>query len=185
MPHRTLTKLRRVVPQRRLSSAEAMCAAERQARALLRLGGITEPPVPTELISQVPVIQIEHAPTGQAAAATRWLQGRWLILINVRHPRARQRWSLAHEFKHVLDHPFAQVLYPSSQAGHELAEQVCDYFAGCLLVPRPVVRRIWAAGVRDVPLLARRFAVSRRAMYLRLLQVGLIDPTSHHFGKEI
>jgi Zn-dependent peptidase ImmA (M78 family) len=185
MPHKTLNKLRALVPQRRLSTTEAIQTAERQARALLRLGGITDPPVSDEIIRSLPRIQIETTATGQPAGATRWSEGRWLILINERHSRGRQRWSLAHEFKHVLDHPLENVIYPGLDAGRDLAERSCDYFAGCLLVPRPILRRLWAEGVRDVPLLARRFGVTRPAVRLRLLQTGLIDPTSHHFMKEV
>jgi Zn-dependent peptidase ImmA (M78 family) len=41
------------------------------------------------------------------------------------------------------------------------------------------LRRAWAQGTRDPRTLARRFGVTQAAVKLRLLQLGLIEPTSH------
>ncbi|MDQ1249480.1 MAG: hypothetical protein QG597_3855 [Actinomycetota bacterium] len=184
MAHDLITSLRDLVPQRRLSTQSALRLAEQQARLLLRRSGVTEPPIREEIICALPRIEVGHGPTGQSAAASQWSAGRWLILLNERDSRGRRRWSLAHEIKHILDHPLEQVLYPG-RMGRDLAERSCEYFAACLLMPAPWLRRIWASGVRDIPLLARRFGVTRAAMYLRLLQLGLIDPTSHHLAREV
>lgn len=187
MAHSIITTLRDLVPQRRLSTADALRLAERQARMLLRRSGITDPRGIDDVIRALPRLEIGKSVTGltgHAAAALQWSNGRWLILLNKRDPRGRQRWSVAHEIKHILDHPFEQRLYPG-RLGRELAERSCDYFAACLLMPAPWLRRIWASGNRDIPLLARRFGVTRAAMHLRLLQLRLIDPTSHHLGKEV
>jgi Zn-dependent peptidase ImmA (M78 family) len=122
--------------------------------------------------------------SGKAQAAVQWSNGRWLILLNAAEPRGRQRFSLAHELKHILDHPFVTILYPRRDVSTELAEQVCDYFAACLLMPRRWLRQAWAEGMRDVPGLARRFGVTRQAVKVRLLQVGLIEPTAWCLAKE-
>jgi Zn-dependent peptidase ImmA (M78 family) len=180
----TITQLRDMVPLRRLSTAEALTIAERQAKALLRLSGATQAPVSEEVIAALPHIQIERAATGKPAAAAQWSHGRWLILLNEAHSRGRQRWSLAHELKHVLDHPFANVLYPRGNPYGELPERVSDYFAACLLMPSRWLRQAWAAGIRNEPDLARHFAVSREAVRVRLLQVGLIEPTALCLAKE-
>jgi Zn-dependent peptidase ImmA (M78 family) len=66
----------------------------------------------------------------------------------------------------------------------EQAEQVCDYFAACLLMPRRWLRQAWAEGVRDDKVLARRFGVTPQAIKVRLLQVGLIEPTDLYLAKE-
>ena len=180
----TITQLRDLVPLRRLSSAEAFTTAERQAKALLRLSGVTQAPVSEEIIAALPHIQIERTATGKPAAAAQWSQGRWLILLNETHSRGRQRWSLAHELKHILDHPFANLLYPRGGPYGDLAEQACDYFAACLLMPGRWLRQAWAKGIRDEPDLARHFVVSREGVRVRLLQVGLIQPTDLYLAKE-
>ncbi len=54
------------------------------------------------------------------------------------------------------------------------AEMVCDYFAACLLMPRPWVKVAWSRGVQDVSDLAAVLLVSRTAMSLRLRQLGLV-----------
>jgi Zn-dependent peptidase ImmA (M78 family) len=74
----------------------------------------------------------------------------------------------------VLDNPFASVLYSGCVPGQQRTEQICDYFAGCLLMPRPWLKAAWASGLQDVGSLARLFNVSQLAMRVRLLQVGLI-----------
>ena len=60
----------------------------------------------------------------------------------------------------------------------ERAEQICDHFAACLLMPRLWLKRAWAEGEQSPGTLARRFDVSRAAMSIRLRQIGLVDNTS-------
>ena len=93
-----------------------------------------------------------------------------------------QRFSLAHELKHILDHPFETILY--ARGSTTLAEQTCDYFAACLLMPRRWLRRAWSEGMCDANSLARRFGVTPQAIKVRLLQVGLIEPTALCLAKE-
>jgi Zn-dependent peptidase ImmA (M78 family) len=180
----TLTYLRDTVPLRRLSVAEALRVAEAQANRLLRLSGQTQPPVGEEIIAELPGIEIQRVTTAKAQAAVKWSHGRWLILLNAAEPRGRQRFSLAHELKHILDHPFVTILYARRDASMEQAEQVCDYFAACLLMPRRWLRQAWADGVREDKVLARRFGVTPQAIKVRLLQVGLIEPTDLYLAKE-
>lgn len=88
----------------------------------------------------------------------------------------RRRFTLAHEFKHVLDHPFTRTLYPGHiERESPQAEAMCDYFAACLLMPRLWVKRLWTGGLQDIDHLAARFRVSPAAMSLRLSQLGITD----------
>jgi hypothetical protein len=43
---------------------------------------------------------------------------------------------------------------------------------------------LWTNGVRDDRLLARRFGVTPQAVKVRLLQIGLIEPTDLYIAKE-
>jgi Zn-dependent peptidase ImmA (M78 family) len=180
----TITRLRDLVPLRRLPVADALRVAEAQANRFLRLSEVTMPPVSENIITELPFIQIERVVPAEAQAAAQWSNGRWLILLNASMSRGRQRFSLAHELKHILDHPFVTILYPHQDECTEVAEQACDYFAACLLMPRRWLRQAWAEGIRDVRMLARRFGVTPQAVMVRLLQVGLIEPTSRYLAKE-
>ncbi|MEW6153922.1 MAG: ImmA/IrrE family metallo-endopeptidase [Actinomycetota bacterium] len=174
-----IRNLRDRVPIRPLSVIEAVRVAELQASRFLELAAITKPPVPESMISGLPRVQVERMAAAPMSGATQWSHGRWLIVVNGAEPKVRQRFSVAHEFKHVLDNPFIAKLYPSvpGQTAAERAEAVCDYFAGCLLMPRAWVKRLYCdEGVQDLRRLALRFDVSQMAMQVRLLQIGLVDP---------
>jgi Zn-dependent peptidase ImmA (M78 family) len=58
-------------------------------------------------------------------------------------------------------------------ARHDAIEQVCDYFAGCLLIPRPWLKKAWGQRIQSLDALAARFETSQAAMSVRLQQVGL------------
>lgn len=65
---------------------------------------------------------------------------------------------------------------PESQR-QDWIEQVCHYFAGCLLMPRPWVKRAYGARIQRPGDLAAHFDVSPSAMQVRLNQIGLVEPT--------
>lgn len=174
-----IRSLRDSVPIRPLSMIEAMRVAELQANRLLQLSGLGAAPVPEAVIARLPKIQVERMTPAPMSGATEWSHGRWLIVLNGAEPGVRQRFSLAHEFKHVLDNPFIRVLYPPvlGQSSADRAEQICDYFAACLLMPRAWVKRLYFdEGIQDLGRLAKRFDVSRMAMQVRLLQIGIVEP---------
>ncbi len=178
----TITRLRDLMPLRRLSRTEALRVAMSQADRLLRWSEVNGPPISQDVIARLPHIQVERVKPAPAQAAAEWSHGRWLIILNGAQPVGRQRWSLAHELKHILDHPFVTIVY--SRRDECIAERACDYFAACLLMPSRWLRSAWTDGERDIRVLARRFGVTPQAVLVRLLQVGLIEPTSRYLVKE-
>lgn len=175
-----ITAVRDIVPIRPLTLPEALRIAELQATKFRLLAGATDSALPEAAISGLPRVQVERIFPAPSSGATQWSRGRWLIVLNGAEPPGRQRFSLAHELKHVLDNPFIAGMYPDVRdlTSGERAEQVCDYFAACLLMPRVLVKRAWTGGTQDLRTLARRFEVSRQAMRVRLEQIGLIEPTA-------
>lgn len=171
-----VTALRDCVPRRPLLRAEALRIAELQAQKFLALMAITEPPVPQRIIAELPRVQVAVLRPFPVSGATLWKSGRWLIVLNGREPETRRRFSLAHEFKHILDHPFVDRMcrHVPEADRHDWQEQVCDYFAGCLLVPRPWLKRWYGNGLQRPKDLARRFDVSEPAIETRLSQIGLL-----------
>ncbi len=177
MSRGVLAELRTLCPPRHLTHGEALRVAELQAMRLLKLAAVEGPAVPESIIKNVPKVLVKRMVPWPVSGASDWAKGTWVIVINGAEPQPRQRFTLAHEFKHIIDYPFIDVLYPSSlgMSPRRRAESVCDYFAGCLLVPRPWLKRAWVSGQQDIGLLADQFQVSRQAMQTRLFQTGLID----------
>lgn len=173
-----LATLRDMVPLRALTVTESLRIAELQANRFRDLSAVTVTALPETAISELPRMQVNRMIPAIAAGASQWSRGRWLIVLNGAQPLGRQRFSLAHEFKHILDSPFVKFLYPPTQglSERDRREGVCDYFAACLLMPRMQVKKVWTSGVQDLGSLARRFEVSRQAMQVRLEQVGLVEP---------
>ncbi|MHB8681297.1 MAG: ImmA/IrrE family metallo-endopeptidase [Acidimicrobiales bacterium] len=171
-------ELRDMLPIRRLTMVEALRIAQRQADTLRELAGVEFPHFPEAVIKDLPTVEVEQVHDCPASGATRRVKKRWVILLNASEPLVSQRFSLAHEFKHVLDGGLAQILYPSTDGmtSVERSEQVCDYFASCLLMPDHWVKELWRQETRWLHhRLARRFRVSRQAVEQRLIQVGLAD----------
>lgn len=180
----TMRKLRGIMPARPVSLTEAYMLAERQATELLRLLCVSHVPVPVVRIAELPRVEIQveprHRMLNKSGFSHRWENGRWLIVVNKHDVPGRRRFTLAHEFKHVLDHSIVSVAY--AQLGHGDAsrhqrqiEHVCDHFAACLLMPRTVVKRAWGSGIQDIDALAGLFKVSPSAMQVRLDYLGLTD----------
>lgn len=182
MSHGIITRLRDFVPIRLLTREEALRIAEHQALRFLELADVTFPPVPESVITELPRLRVERLSPIPVSGSTHWVWPHWVIVLNGAEPITRQRFSLAHELKHVLDDRFIHVLYNGVDERDRAAwiEQVCDYFAGCLLIPRPWLKRAYTSGVQRLPDLATRFGVSQAAMQVRLNQIGLVDPAPRH-----
>jgi hypothetical protein len=183
-----LAVLRSKAPRRPLNTTEAAQVAEWQATALLELAGLAGPPTPRRHISELPRVLVRTDVDLPVSGCTSWQAGRWLIVLNGAEPYVRQRFSLAHEFKHAIDHRFRDVLYgdSSGRSAYEQAEQAADYFAACLLMPRRWVKRAWADGHQHVSELSWLFAVSPPAMARRLAHLGLgtADDTSGRHDRQ-
>jgi Zn-dependent peptidase ImmA (M78 family) len=174
-----LRELRDLMPRRALGFHEALRLAEQQAGRLLELRGIDCPAVPDSIITNLPKIEVRKMAPFPTSGASHWSQGKWRVAINATEPATRQRFSLAHEFKHIIDHRDSDVLYGAlpDRERAQMIERICDYFAGCLLMPRPWVMAAHASGTQHVMDLALVFSVSPTAMTVRLSQIGLSKPT--------
>lgn len=179
----TLTALRDLVPLRALTRHEALGLAERQAMRLAGVGaGDTAGSVDEAVITGMARIHVERVIDLPDSGQAEWVNGRWIVLLRADEPNVRQRFTLAHEFKHILDDRFMATIYAGVPEGQRDAwrELVCDYFAGCLLMPRPWIKRAWTSGIQDPRALARMFDVSAAAVRVRLHQLGLTGATRRH-----
>jgi Zn-dependent peptidase ImmA (M78 family) len=183
-PRSVLASLRAVVPRRQLSYQETLRVAELQANRLLEHFEITTGAVHEEVITELPRIQVVREQIPESGAA-HWSGRYWVITLNGGEPCVRQRFSLAHEFKHILDHTTKQYLYfdRALQTAEQQAERVADHFAACLLMPKKVVVGLWCSGQQDLFALAAKLHVSVPALRYRLAYLGLIDPSPRCKGR--
>jgi len=174
-----LALLRGLVPQRQLTFNEALRIAELQANRLLEHFSIDTAAVPDEIVSELPRIKIERERSLPVSGSAHWNGRYWVITLCAEESSLRQRFSLMHEFKHILDHTTRHVQYRDSAYGsaHEQAERVADYFAACVLMPKRVVKRLWFEPAQSITGLAGTLRVSTAALRYRLDQLGLIERT--------
>lgn len=174
-----LERLRALIPPRALEPTEAKQIAERQASILLAHACVTAPAVDESVITDLPFVTVAERPGFPTSGMVTETDTGWVIVLRAEEAKTRRRFSLAHEFKHVLDDPLIEKLYPSRDgfSADERAEWICDFFAACLLMPRMWVKRDWAGGgMQDIDRLARRYRVSRVAMAVRLAELKLLPP---------
>lgn len=179
-----LERMRAICPRRPLSWHDAARIAERQAGILRRqLDDPSRTALPTSSLLDLSFLTVSYRdgfPTSGMAMKTGL---GWMIVIRSDEPQVRQRFSLAHEIKHIVDDDLMthldQDLYPATRlySAEERGERIADRFAAALLMPLMLIRRDWANGLQDITVLARRYDVSRVAMDVRLRQLGLLQPT--------
>ena len=103
----------------------------------------------------------------------------YIITINNRDVRTRQRFTLAHEIAHLVLHKDLigdgvedNVLYRSTKLSDDVERQANRYAAD-ILMPAGVVRRYFKSGQRAISELASIFEVSPEAMRIRLINLGV------------
>lgn len=150
-------------------------AVEAQAERLaLAFGG-----PPSDLTGVAGTVGIIHHFVGDidAAALLRVgpVRGVWGVTLRKGDSFVRRRFSLAHEIAHLaLGIVGDEERYMGEVAARRTRtpeEATCDYFAACLLMPRPWMM---AAATSIAPKhLARTFDVSTEALKVRLRELGL------------
>lgn len=175
-----IKELRGLMPHRQLTPGEALWLAEHQAIRMRELTGyMDEPFMARDAIESQPKLTIVYDANLPQSGSSHWTGTVWQITINAGEPFTRQRYTLCHELKHILDAPFDEYCYPDDlkQPAKHFAETVCDVFAANLLMPKRLVVRAFTSGghFQDVSELAKLFGVSAKAMDIRLQDLGLRD----------
>lgn len=173
-----ITNLQRLVPRRPLHRTEALAVAEKQAQRLRTALDVDTAAITTEQLRAIPGVLIEEVAALGVSGATRQVGDLWIVLVNSDEAPVRRRFTIAHEIKHILDDQAISHLRQKGSgtaAPSWLTERVCDYFAACLLMPRPHIKRAYTTVSQDEATLAKMFDVSIDALGIRLQQVGLTD----------
>ena len=181
---RLVRRLRALTPAWRISHREARWIAERQAKLLLADAGITAPPVPEGIVTEldgVSIYLLEQMPVKGLLGVSRPNSYGGDILIDSNLPRPERRVTLMHELKHIIDGGHtAKARHADSQTG---SEGLCTDFALSVLIPASWLRADWQAGQRDVSALAERYQVPAQDMAHRLHTLGLAPHPPPRLGR--
>lgn len=169
----TLSGLRRLLPSRPVTFAEALVVAECQANRLASVSGQLTGSVEAHDLLTLTPITIEATPPEDMqrhSGSSTYRHGRWIIRLNTAESSARQRFTLAHELKHIIDATNTKAYI---RLTNRQIERICDHFAACLLMNKLTVYRLWGDGLRTPEALARAMRVSLTAITVRLRRLGL------------
>ena len=107
-----LKRLRALTPHRDLGFGEALRIAELQASTLVALLSAGERDLQ---VGDLPRIRITYEDLA-VSGMSHWNGREWVIAIARSDSLARQRFTLMHEFKHVIDHGMTNRLYLGDRA---------------------------------------------------------------------
>lgn len=173
-----LKDLRSVIPQRIIDGKEALRIAELQANKLLaRLDDAEFGEVPLELVASLPRIRVVFDQVLPKSGASFWNGREWIIAVSAHDSHARQRFTVFHEYKHIIDHGSTHLLYSGTwrASASQQAEHAADYFAGCVLASRRSLKSAWGQRIQRPADLAQIFGMSQQAVRVRISQLGLLD----------
>jgi Zn-dependent peptidase ImmA (M78 family) len=113
-------------------------------------------------------------PAGVSAFSTKDMNIGWIIVVNGHECVERQRFSVAHELAHIVLFKNQSKTVYCSQDGRGWDEDLCDRFAGDILMPEIMIRNIYRSTpspfLEDI---AKLFKVSRPVAEIQLKRLGL------------
>lgn len=172
---RLVQRLRALSPAWSVSRREARWIAEQQAKLLINEAGITVPPVPERIVTEldgVNVYPLAQMPVKGLLGVSKPNGRGGDIMIDSTLPAAERRVTLLHELKHVIDG--GHTTKPHQAGSQTSAEGLCTDFAMSVLMPTPWLCADWQAGHRSVSALAKRYQVPAEAVEHRLHALGLL-----------
>jgi Zn-dependent peptidase ImmA (M78 family) len=100
-----------------------------------------------------------------------------LIAVNKNMGLARIRFTLAHELGHFIL-PHNRSVFSCQESQMDRWEQEANRFAAELLMPQPLIKRLWGR-YKDNPehrleIVAEKLQVSQQALNIRLRQMGVL-----------
>lgn len=171
---------------------------EKLASQILEGIGITDPPVPVELVAYKRGLKVEPFDLGDGVSGVLLIsEGKGVIGYNSTQSLVRRRFTIAHECGHYEMHRNSGQLFIDkryidkqyfvafrdgrSSTGEDKQEREANAFAAALLMPEGILRReiekryFDLADETALSDLAELFQVSQQAMMYRLLNLGMLS----------
>lgn len=174
---------------------DSFARVDREARRLLDKVNVTAPAIDVAKVARTLGLDLLYQHFLEDLSGVLVKTGeKNTIGVNSRHPKTRQRFSIAHEIGHFwLNHPgdmfvdktMASIFFRDGRSGDgtSLHEMEANRFAAALLMPAHLLVDSFLAceraGTTDVDQLvsrlARQYEVSAQAMRIRLSSLGLLS----------
>jgi hypothetical protein len=151
---------------------------EELANEYISQAGVSEPPVPTDIISlfdkQRP-IEIRHLPLRRFHGCTWLVDEEWVVHLNSNTEPKEANFTVFHEGFHIICRNFGLAFRRVEERNKKVSERLADYFAASILMPRNFVYELWPV-INDPTKMANIFSVPQRVMEdwltrLRILRV--------------
>lgn len=114
--------------------------------------------------------------TGGLSGSLQNVDGTWIMKINSKHHKNRQRFTIAHELGHYLMHKDKNSLFEDTTffrgAQNNAMEFAANEFASSILMPQNSIKKLLDSNIRELADLADEFNVSPSAMKYRLEKLG-------------
>ncbi|MFB8276923.1 ImmA/IrrE family metallo-endopeptidase [Nocardia colli] len=166
-----LSRLRSTIPRQPIGLTHSLRLAREQADILLDHARRTSSG-PIMAISRMPKLRVDYVTGQRLHGASFWdRQARqWVIQVNWDDHWTRQLFTVAHEFKYILDYQHTDLLYQGSRTmtATSEAELAANYFARYLLVPDDQLIEAVDSGATDPDDLAEKFGVTEDLISDRL-----------------
>lgn len=128
-----LAALRALVTGPYESLADVWQIAEAQARLFRDLLPTRDDWLPSIVTDLIPCIAVEQIDIIPVAGTAFWGRGHWSIHLRAADTADAQRFTVLHEFKHIIDHP----LRGDSQLTTDEWEAAADHFARTVMARLP------------------------------------------------
>lgn len=130
-----------------------------------------------ELIKHFDSIQLKFVEMHGGLSGSLKNEGdKWIMNINAKHHKNRQRFTMAHELGHFIMHKDKNALFEDTTffrgAESTAIEYAANEFASSLLMPESEIKRLLKEGIRELGILSEKFKVSPSAMKYRLESLG-------------
>lgn len=113
-PKSILMSLRALTPHGNVDFDDARTLAERQAVRLIEFLDTVTDGIQESDLAMLPFLKIVREPLPTSGLSC-WDGHTWIIALNESDSRVRQRFTLLHEMKHVIDHTEVKRLYRSDR----------------------------------------------------------------------
>jgi len=158
-----------------------LAEVETLANEHLAEAGISNPPVPSELINifdKSSKIEVRLVPSLKTLHGAVWhLDREWIMQLNARDHRRHRRYTMFHEAFHIA-YRIINPAFKETELSHiSFNEVLADHFATCLLMRKEWIEECWPR-VQGLGGMADIFDVPIRQMRKRLSQLGLLQKAS-------
>jgi len=142
---------------------------------LLKLFEVLVPPVPVQDIARKMGVIVESCEIDSDGQLFMDINaGVAKILVNKRASHVRERFTIAHEIGHLMQHHFTTVHRDASGQYEGRIEWEANNYAADLLMPYWMIKFVGPRYKNDPRELAPIFDVSEQAMFYRLKNLGFV-----------